>query len=101
MAMGRIEQMLLDGGDTPTDLRTFACNPTIPQKVTDVSIYDKGPEPSRPESSDPMIEAGAPDTVKLLLRFRYRCARPTGGRMVAPPEVPRNVEGGAREGRVV
>jgi hypothetical protein len=48
-----------------------------------------------------MIEAGAPDTVKLLLRFRYRCASPTGGRMVAPPEVLRNVEGGAREGRVV
>ena len=46
-----------------------------------------------------MIEAGAPDTVKLLLRFRYRCARPTGGRMVAPPEVPRNAEGAQRGGR--
>src|SRR5215211_1009997 len=27
----------------PTDLRTFARKPTIPQEVTDVSIYDKGP----------------------------------------------------------
>src|SRR5918998_4584958 len=84
----------LGWGRHPNRPKTIACNPTIPQKVTNVSIYDKGPEPSRPESSDPMIEAGAPDTVKLLLRFRYRCARPTGGRMVAPPEVPRNVEGG-------
>jgi hypothetical protein len=44
--MGRIEQTLLDerrGGSTPTDLRTFARNPTLPQEATDVSIYDTGP----------------------------------------------------------
>src|SRR5215218_3803822 len=28
--------------------------------------YSEGPEPSRPESSDPMREAGAPNTRKLL-----------------------------------
>jgi hypothetical protein len=26
---------------------TFARTPTIPEEVTDVSIYDKGPEPRR------------------------------------------------------
>ena len=30
-------------GLTPTDLRTFARNRTLPQEATDVSIYDKGP----------------------------------------------------------
>src|ERR671911_2618563 len=81
MAMGRIELTLLDGefSGRPNRPKTIACNATIPQKVTNVSIHDKGPEPSRLESSDPMREAGAPNTVKLLLRFRYRCARPTGG----------------------
>jgi hypothetical protein len=36
----------LDGvvGHTPTDLRTFARNRTLPQEVVDVSIYDKGPQ---------------------------------------------------------
>src|SRR5215207_1411019 len=40
------------GRSTPTDLRTFARNPTLPQEVTDVSIHDKGPglrEQSRPD----------------------------------------------------
>src|SRR5215211_461708 len=31
------------GGLTPTDLRTFARNRTLPQEAPDVSIYDKGP----------------------------------------------------------
>jgi hypothetical protein len=31
------------GGSTPTDLRTFARNRTLPQEATGVSIYDKGP----------------------------------------------------------
>src|SRR5215208_3178520 len=66
-------------GNTPTDLRpspTTPLNPTIPQKVTNVSIYDKGPEPSS-GSPDPMIEAGAPST--WVCRWFAWCARPTGG----------------------
>jgi hypothetical protein len=31
------------GGSAPTDLRTFARTRTIPEEVTDVSIYTKGP----------------------------------------------------------
>jgi hypothetical protein len=56
--------MLLDGEFSvrPNRPKTFARTPTIPQKVTNVSIYGKGPEPSRLESSDPMREAGAPST---------------------------------------
>jgi hypothetical protein len=42
--MGRIEQTLLDGDAAPTDLRPSPANLTIPQKVTNVSIYDKEPE---------------------------------------------------------
>jgi hypothetical protein len=42
-ARGRIEQTLLDGDVTPTDLRPSLANRTIPQEVTDVSIHDKGP----------------------------------------------------------
>ena len=40
MAMGRIEQTLLDEERSflPNRPKTFACNHTIPQKVTDVSI---------------------------------------------------------------
>jgi hypothetical protein len=30
------------GRSTPTDLRPSPANRTIPQEVTDVSIYDKG-----------------------------------------------------------
>ena len=62
--MGRIEQTLLGGEFSvrPNRPKTFAREPTIPQKVTNVSIYGKGPEPSSPQSSDPMIEAGAPRT---------------------------------------
>src|SRR5215210_8274864 len=49
-ARGRIEQTLLDGGwRHPNRPKTFARNPprnpTIPQKVTNVSIYHKGSEP--------------------------------------------------------
>ena len=35
----------LGWGRRPNRPKTFARNPTIPQKVTDVSIYDKGPKP--------------------------------------------------------
>ena len=43
--MGRIEQTLLDGEFSvrPNRPKTFARSPTIPQKVTNVSIYDKEP----------------------------------------------------------
>jgi hypothetical protein len=46
-AMGRIEHTLLDGEFSvrPNRPKTFARNPTIPQKVPDVSIYDKGRDP--------------------------------------------------------
>ena len=46
----------LGWGRHPNRPKTIACNPTIPQKVTNVSIYDKGPEPSRLESSDPSVQ---------------------------------------------
>src|SRR5215208_445938 len=48
--MGRIEQTLFDEGracSPPTDLRPSLANRTIPEELTDVSIYDKGPEPSK------------------------------------------------------
>jgi hypothetical protein len=40
MAMGRIEHTLLDEeqGLIPNRPKTIACNPTIPQKVPNVSI---------------------------------------------------------------
>ena len=41
--MGRIEHTLLDGDVAPTDLRPSPANRTIPQKVPNVSIYDKVP----------------------------------------------------------
>jgi len=45
--MGRIEYTPLDGEFSvrPKRPKTFARNPTIPQKVTNVSIYGKGAEP--------------------------------------------------------
>jgi hypothetical protein len=43
--MGTIEHTLLDGEFSvrPNRPKTFARNHTIPQKVTDVSIYDQEP----------------------------------------------------------
>jgi hypothetical protein len=43
--MGRIEHTLLDGEFSvrPNRPKTFARNLTIPQKVPNVSIYDKEP----------------------------------------------------------
>jgi hypothetical protein len=46
----------------PNRPKTFARNPIIPQKVTNVSIYDRGPEPVSHGSFDPMREAGATST---------------------------------------
>ena len=67
--MGRIEHTLLDGGFSvrPNRPKTFARYHTIPQKVTNVSIHAKGPEPNWTGSSDPMREAGVPSTGGLLL----------------------------------
>src|SRR5919112_5018241 len=39
----------------PTDLRTFARKPTIPQEVTNVSIYDKAPEPYSKARTPPRL----------------------------------------------
>src|SRR5215204_5250269 len=46
MAMGRIEHTLLDEGraSSPSDLRPSPATSPYHTKVTDVSIYDKGPE---------------------------------------------------------
>jgi len=69
--------MLLDGEFSirPNQPKTFARYHTIPHKVTNVSIHDKGAEPlgGSCRSSEPMIEA-----------------------MVAPPKISRNAEGGAK-----
>jgi hypothetical protein len=50
-----------------------------------------------------MIEAGTTSTLRNVARLSYRdvVPAPPGIVMVAPPEVPRNVEGVAREGRAV
>ena len=47
-AMGRIEHTLLDGvnGQHPNRPKTFARNRTLPQEMTNVSIYDKGRDSS-------------------------------------------------------
>ena len=42
-----------EGGSTPTDLRPSPANRTIPQEVPNVSIHDKGPEPSRLKAPTP------------------------------------------------
>ena len=44
-AMGRIEHTLLDEGrkSSPTDLRPSPANPPYHKKLTNVSIYAKGP----------------------------------------------------------
>ena len=101
MAMGRIEHTLLDEerGFLPNRPKTIACNPTIPQKVTNVSIHDKGPEP---------VSHGSPDPIRKPVRrarSKLQCfggvPAPPGVVMVAPPEAPRNAERTQSEGRVV
>src|SRR5215211_7348164 len=57
----------------------------------------EGPEPSSLESSDPMIEAGAPSTASLACG-RSVVPTPPGVVMVAPHEVPRNAERTQSEG---
>src|SRR5215217_6986018 len=69
----------LGWGRCPNRPKTFARYHTISQKVTNVSIHDKGPEPVSHGSSDPMIEAGATSTRSLATHRGGCCARPTGG----------------------
>ena len=74
----------------PIRPKTFARNHTIPHKVTDVSIYDKGLEKSRLRKLRPMIETGGART-EVTTVLSELCA-PPGVVMVAPPEVPRNAK---------
>ena len=60
--MGRIEHTLLDREFSvrPNRPKTIARYPTIPQKVTNVSIHDKGPEPRPVGAQSPAgAEGGA------------------------------------------
>src|SRR5215217_5580633 len=85
--MGRIEHTLLDEGraSSPTDLRptpaTPPLNPTIPHKVTNVSICDKRSEPRTGGcgGSDPMSEPVSRARGDTLDARYIECARPTGG----------------------
>src|SRR5215218_4489751 len=77
----------------PNRPKTYArnppLNPTIPHKVTNVSICDKRSEPRTGGcgGSDPMIEAGVPSTGGWVV------PAPPGVVMVSPPEVRCNAEG--------
>ena len=89
--MGRIEHTLLDREFSvrPNRPKTIARSPTIPQKVTNVSIHAKGPELSWTESSDPMIEAGTTSTGKVVVLLEVSTVHaPPGVLMVAPLEPP-------------
>src|SRR5215217_4617064 len=104
--MGRIEHTLLDEGraSSPTDLRptpaTPPLNPTIPHKVTNVSICDKRSEPRTGGcgGSDRMREAGVPSTGGSCRCPLRGVPAPPGVVMVSPLEVPRNAEGAQSEG---
>src|SRR5215212_6278024 len=86
----------------PTDLRPSPVVPprnhTIPQIVTNVSIYNKGPEPRawelRPYERSRWAEHG-----KLCHRAIRGVPAPPGIVMVAPPTTQRNASGGQRESR--
>ena len=45
-------------GHAPTDLRPSPANHTIPQKVSNVSIHDKGPEPESPGVGGAKVRSG-------------------------------------------
>jgi hypothetical protein len=47
-------------------------------------------------SSDPMIEAGVPSTGRVVPETLGNVPAPPGVAMLAPPELPRNAEGGAK-----
>jgi hypothetical protein len=100
-AMGRIEHKLLVGDGHPNRPKTFTrspLNPTIPQKVTNVSIYHKGSEPSR-------LKAPTHDRSRYAehggcsCTLNRRVRAPPGIVILAPPEVPRNAERAPSEGR--
>src|SRR5215211_8380456 len=86
----------------PTDLRPSPVapprNPTIPQKVTNVSIYNKGSEPRawelRPYERSRWAEHG-----KLCHRAIRGVPAPPGIVMVAPPTTQRNASRRQSEGR--
>jgi hypothetical protein len=74
--MGRIEQTLLEGANRrrPNRPKTFARNPTIPEELTDVSIYDKGP--GHPVGARPIPIPYARDATLAKLRGSTSRAAP-------------------------
>ena len=68
-AMGRIEHTLLVGelSARPNRPKTFARDPTVPQKVTDVSIYSEGQKPRGVKTSRAL---GSTTTLIALPRLR-------------------------------
>src|SRR5215216_5683161 len=97
--MGRIEHKLLVGMPLPNRPKTFTrfpLNPTIPQKVTNVSIYHKGSE------SPNVATVGAPthDRSRCAEHGRMGCARPTGGSHARTARAPaQRAEGAERRPR--
>src|SRR5215211_7288052 len=77
---------------TPIRPKTFARNHTIPQKVTDVSIYNKGPEKSRLRKLRPLDRARWRRARGGCSCALYGVPGPPGVVMVAPPEAPRNAK---------
>src|SRR5215210_2710762 len=51
-------------GFLPTRPKTIACTPTIPHKVTDVSIYDRGP--GHPRHGAELRRIHFPETVRKV-----------------------------------
>src|SRR5215204_2792198 len=91
----------LGWGRCPNRPKTFARYHTIPHKVTNVSICDKGPEPVSHGSSDPMREAGAPSTRSLATHRGGCCARPTGDSYGRTLDARAQRRGAQSEGSVV
>src|SRR5918998_2076944 len=86
MAMGRIEQTLLDGGDTPTDLRPSPATPPYHKKRQMFLSNAKG-RSLVGWGLRPYEYPGATST-SLECALRRSCARPTGdthGRTTGPP----------------
>ena len=83
----------------PNRPKTFARYHTIPQKVTNVSIYAKGSKPVSHGSSDPIREAGAPSTWKSCRFVGLGVPAPPGVVMVARQTLVRNASMARSEGR--
>src|SRR5215213_8329082 len=75
----------------PNRPKTFARNPTIPQKVTNVSIYDKGPEPLLgPRPSGHLIDyRSIAWPVRPLRRYPPACPYAPGSPQRRPWHPPR------------